>query len=238
MSATDPLLALEDVNTAYGESHVLFDVSMAIEENEVVALLGRNGAGKTTTLRSIMGIQQPFSGIVTYRGEEITGQETYRIADHGIGYVPEERRVFPNLTVDEHIRMVVDSDYRSFQEEVDRATEIFPPLAELRDREGDNLSGGEQQMLAIARALVGPRELVLLDEPSEGLAPQIVRQVYRAIDRLGDEMTVLLVEQNYPMARAVADRYYILDSGEVVSEGPMEALEANEDLKERYLGVA
>ncbi|MEF8801339.1 MAG: ABC transporter ATP-binding protein [Halapricum sp.] len=234
---TTPLLELDDVNTAYGDSHVLHDVSLSIDDDEVVALLGRNGAGKTTTLRSILGIQRPFEGAVRFRGEDITSEETYQTADRGVKYVPEERRVFDTLTVEEHIRMAVESDYRSLDEERDRVYEIFPELEELKNAQARNLSGGQQQMLAIARALIGPTELLMLDEPFEGLAPKIIESIQQTIMELKQNNTLLLVEQNFPMARVVSDRYYILDHGEVVSEGPMSKLEANEELKETYLGV-
>lgn len=234
---TTPLLELDSVNTAYGDSHVLHDVSLSVDDDEVVAILGRNGAGKTTTLRSIIGIQRPFSGAVRFRGEDITGEETFKTGKRGIKYVPEERRVFATLTVDEHIRMAIDSDYRSLAEERDRVFDIFPKLKELRSSQARNLSGGEQQMLATARALIGPTELLMLDEPFEGLAPKIIESIQKTIMELKQDNTILLVEQNFPMARVVADRYYILDHGEVVSEGPMSYLDEHEELKEKYLGV-
>jgi branched-chain amino acid transport system ATP-binding protein len=232
------LLELDDINTKYGDSHVLHDVSLSVDDDEVVAVLGRNGAGKSTTLKSIMGIQSPFRGSIRYEGEELVGGEVHEIADRGIKYVPEDRRVFDTLTVREHLLMSADDDYRTGAEELERAYELFPKLGEMSNRQGKHLSGGEQQMLAIARALVGPTELLLLDEPSEGLAPQIVETIFHTIQRLSDETTILLVEQNYELARAVSDRYYILDQGRVVSEGPMAALEDNESLKAEYLGVA
>jgi len=235
---TDSLLELDGIDTRYEDSQVLFDVSMHVEEGEVVALLGRNGAGKTTTLRSVMGIQPPFEGRIRFNGGDITYEEKHEIARRGISYVPEERRIFPSITVEEHIHMVIDDHYRSEAETMEYIYEIFPALEPLKHRDGDNLSGGEQQMLAIARALAGPTELLLLDEPTEGLAPKIVEQVFETIKRIRSETTILLVEQNYNMARAVADRYYILDNGEIVSEGQMEELETNDELKERYLGVS
>jgi branched-chain amino acid transport system ATP-binding protein len=232
-----PLLELEDIDTAYGDSHVLHDVSLSIDDDEVVALLGRNGAGKTTTLRSVIGIQRPFDGTIRFRGEDITSEETYETADRGVKYVPEERRVFDTLTVEEHIRMAVDSDYRSFDDERERIFGIFPELQEVKNAQARNLSGGQQQMLAIARALIGPTELLMLDEPFEGLAPKIIETIQNTIMELKQDNTLLLVEQNFPMARVVSDRYYILDHGEVVSEGPMERLDEDQELKEKYLGV-
>lgn len=231
------LLELNNINTKYGESHVLHDVSLSVDDDEVVAILGRNGAGKSTTLKSIMGLQPPFRGSIHYQGYDLTDEEVYETASRGIKYVPEDRRVFDKLTVREHLVMSANDDYRSAAEELERAYEIFPKLEELSAQQAENMSGGEQQMLAIARALVGPTNLLLLDEPSEGLAPQIVETIFHTIQRLKDETTILLVEQNYDLARAVADRYYILDQGQVVSDGPIEMLEKNESLKEEYLGV-
>lgn len=234
---TTPLLELDAINTAYDESHVLQDVSLSVDDDEVVAILGRNGAGKTTTLRSIIGIQRPFSGDVRFRGDAITDEAMYDTANRGIKYVPEERRVFDTLTVDDHIRMAVDSDYRSTADERDYVFDIFPELREFSDTQARNLSGGQQQMLAIARALIGPTELLMLDEPFEGLAPKIVQTIQETIMNLKQDNTILLVEQNFPVARTVADRYYILDHGSVVSTGPMDQLADNEELKETYLGV-
>jgi len=231
------LLELDNINTKYGESHVLHDVSLTVDRDEVVALLGRNGAGKSTTLNSIMGIQPPFRGSIEYQGDELVGKEVYEIAERGIKHVPEDRRVFDKLTVREHLVMSADDEYRSTTEELERAYEIFPKLEELSGRQAEHLSGGEQQMLAIARALVGPTELLLLDEPSEGLAPQIVETIFHTIRRLKTETTILLVEQNYDLAQAVSDRFYILDQGQVASKGPMSTLAENEALKEEYLGV-
>lgn len=229
------LLEVEDINTRYDESHIIYDLSLSVQAEEVVAILGRNGAGKTTTLRSIMGIQPPFSGSVTYRQEEITNKQMYARARSGIGYVPEERRIFPNLTVRENLLVgmhdgVDDADFQ-------RVYGLFPELEELKDRKGEKLSGGEQQMVAIGRALTGTSELLLLDEPSEGLAPQLVERIENRLLDLKDDMTMLLVEQNYPTARAIADRYYIIDNGEIVAKGGMAELDANEALKDKYLNV-
>lgn len=232
-----PLLELDGIETAYGDSHVLHDVSLSVDDDEVVAILGRNGAGKTTTLRSIIGIRRPFDGSVRFRGEDITSEETYETAKRGIKYVPEDRRVFDTLTVEEHIRMAVDADFRPLAEERERIYDVFPELEEMKNAQARNLSGGQQQMLAIARALIGPTELLMLDEPFEGLAPKIIESIQRTIMELKQNNTILLVEQNFPMARIVADRYYILDHGEVVNDGPMEQLDENEQLKEKYLGV-
>jgi branched-chain amino acid transport system ATP-binding protein len=232
------LLELNDINTKYGDSHILHDVSLSVDEDEVVALLGRNGAGKSTTLKSIMGIQPPFEGAIRYRGEDVVGDPVYKIADRGIKYVPEDRRVFDKLTVREHLVMAADDEYRTGKEELEHACETFPKLEELLDRQAEHLSGGEQQMLAIARALVGPTELLLLDEPSEGLAPQIVEDIFHTIQRLKSETTILLVEQNFQFAQAVSDRFYILDQGRIQADGPMSMLAEDEDLRAEYLGVS
>jgi branched-chain amino acid transport system ATP-binding protein len=236
---SDELLTVDDIHVGYGDgSEVLHGISLTVNRGEVVALLGRNGAGKTTTLRSIIGMQRPSSGTIRYRGEDITNEPMYRTARRGVGFVPEDRRTFGPLTVEEHIAMGVQSEYRSTEEELARAYDRFPELEDLRDRQAANLSGGEQQMLAIARALVGRRELLLFDEPTEGLAPKIVSTVGETVARLKEDHTILLVEQNYPLARRVADRYYLLDNGIIQSEGPIEDLDANDQLKEKYLGIS
>jgi branched-chain amino acid transport system ATP-binding protein len=231
------LLELENVETRYGQSRVLHGVSMSVDDDEVVVLLGRNGAGKSTTLKSIMGLQPITSGDIRYDGESIAGEAVYDVASRGIKYVPEDRRVFDKLTVREHLVMAVESDHRTAEEEIDRIFGIFPQLEALSNRQAEYLSGGEQQMLVIGRALVGPTELLLLDEPSEGLAPQIVERIFETITRLKENVTILLVEQNFSFASALGDRYYILDQGEIVSEGPMASLEADEELRAEYLGV-
>jgi branched-chain amino acid transport system ATP-binding protein len=233
-----PLLDVDDIYVGYGDdSEVLHGVSLDVEPGEVVAILGRNGAGKTTTMRSIIGMQRPSNGRISFHGDDITDEAMYETARRGIGFVPEDRRIFGPLTVKEHLSMGVETDYRSAKEEFKRAYERFPKLETLRDRQARNLSGGEQQMLAIARALVGRSELLLLDEPTEGLAPKIVSTVADTIAELKTDHTILLVEQNYPLAQAVADRYYILDNGLVKSKGSIPELEANEELKDKYLGI-
>jgi len=234
---SEPLLSLTDVNTSYGNSHVLQDISLSVDEDDVVALLGRNGAGKTTTLRSIIGTQPPFKGHITYRGEDITKEKVYERASRGIKLVPEDRRVFETLTVHEHLTMAVETSHQTIEEELSFAYETFPALEEMQTRQAGNLSGGEQQMLAIARALIGPTDLLMLDEPSEGLAPQIVESIFQTLLEIRQENTILLVEQNYQFARALADHYYILDQGRIVSEGLIDELDANDELKQQYLGV-
>jgi len=231
------MLECEAINTAYGDSHILHDVSLSVDEGEIVALLGRNGVGKTTTLRSIIGSQPPFDGSIRFEGEEIVGKPKHKIANLGIGYVPEERRIFPNISVEENLVVSLNNPTTSRADELERIYDIFPTLAEMKGRKGKHLSGGEQQMLAIGRALTGRTKLLMLDEPSEGLAPQIVESIKETLLELRSETTILLVEQNYPLAQRLADRYYILDKGEIVSEGTIAELDADEDLKDEYLGV-
>jgi branched-chain amino acid transport system ATP-binding protein len=235
--ATAPLLALDKLESYYGESHILKSVSLTVGAGETVALLGRNGAGKTTTLKSIVGWVQPRSGSVKLAGEELAGREMMTIARKGIALVPEERRIFTNLTVAENLR-IAQITARKPGWSLDRVYERFPRLRERLANKGDEISGGEKQMLAIARALVQDTRVLLLDEPTEGLAPLIVREVEAVIREIKDAgMTILLVEQNLYSALSVADRCYILDQGEIVYEGTPENLRANEEILRRYLHV-
>jgi branched-chain amino acid transport system ATP-binding protein len=232
-----PLLAVEALQTYYGESHILRAVSLAIGAGETVALLGRNGAGKTTTLKSIVGWVPPRSGSVRLGGEELAGRSMMTIARAGISLVPEERRIFTNLTVAENLRLA-QITARKPGWSLDRVFETFPRLRERLANKGDEISGGEKQMLAIARALVQDTRVLLLDEPTEGLAPLIVREVEEVIRQIkAAGMTTLLVEQNLYSALAVADRCYVLDQGEIVYEGTPEALRENHDVMQRYLHV-
>jgi branched-chain amino acid transport system ATP-binding protein len=199
---------------------VLFDVSLSVEEGEVVSLVGRNGMGKTTTVKSVLNIADVHSGTVSYRGEEITGEPTEEIAKRGIGYVPEERDVFSDLTVEENLKMAaVDYSGAETEQRIETAFERFPKLAELRDSKGGHLSGGEQQMLTIARALIGDNDLLLIDEPTEGLAPLIAEDVEEAIADLKGEKTVLLIEQSTQFVYNVSDRIYGIVNGEIVYQG-------------------
>lgn len=234
----DTLLRVEGIDTFYGESHVLHDVSFEISGGEIVTLVGRNGAGKTTTLRSIMGLTPPRSGRILLKEQEIQSLRPYRIRQLGVSWVPEDRRIFPDLTVDENIRLAGSAGDGTLTG-LDDVYQLFPRLNERRSQRTGTMSGGEQQMLAIARALVGPEtELLLLDEPSEGLAPQIIDDVKDSILTLNDEgVTVLLVEQNADLALEIAERAYVLESGRIEYRGGTEELRANEDLLQEYLGV-
>jgi branched-chain amino acid transport system ATP-binding protein len=233
---TDPLLELDGVRAGYGPTEVLQGVDMEIKAGSVVSLVGRNGVGKTTTLRSIVGNVTPTAGHVTFDGEEITGLSTEETVRAGITFVPEDRRVFPGLTVRENVEMgrVGVGSERS----VDEVLGAFENLEEQQHSRGSALSGGEQQMLAIARALVAEPDLLLLDEPTEGLAPFVVRDIERIIRELNDDgITVLLVEQNIPVALEVSEYTYILEKGRIVHEGPSGAVRDDEAVLDRHLGV-
>jgi len=239
-AGTDPLLSMENVDAGYGETQVLRRLSLQIAEGEIVSLVGRNGAGKTTTLRTINGILAPSSGSVVYRGEDISGLDATETARRGISLVPEERQIFPELTVRENLRLAAfgGADDAAHSMSVEEALDRFENLAQRVDNPGSSLSGGEQQMLAIARALVAGADLMLLDEPTEGLAPYIVQDVVDIVEELNDRgITVLLVEQNVQVALALADRNYVIDQGSIVWEGRSRALEGDQELLDRYLGV-
>ncbi len=229
------LLEAEAINTYYGDSHVLFDLSVEVREREVVALLGRNGAGKTTTLKSLSGALRPRSGVIRFDDKPIHNLPSHKIAQLGLQLVPEERRVFKGLTVEENLELAALSAPEPMS--TAKIYEIFPRLAERRKSYGRTLSGGEQQMLAIARALIRSPRLILLDEPFEGLAPSIVRnllEVCRALVTSGQ--TIVIVEQNLPAALSLASRAYVLNNGHVVFEGLPEKLLGSSDMT-RYLGV-
>jgi branched-chain amino acid transport system ATP-binding protein len=234
---TQPLLTVDGLETYYGESHILKSVSLAIGAGETVALLGRNGAGKTTTLKSIVGWVPPRSGSVRLDGTELAGRSMMANARAGISLVPEERRIFTNLTVAENLRLA-QITARKPGWSLERVYEKFPRLHERLANKGDEISGGEKQMLAIARALMQETRVLLLDEPTEGLAPLIVREVEAVIREIkAAGLTTLLVEQNLYSALAVADRCYVLDQGTIVYEGTPDELRANEDILRRYLHV-
>lgn len=233
------LLELDRIETSYGLSQVIFGISLTVEPGEIVALLGRNGVGKTTVMRSVIGLTPPRSGKVRWKGEEIQGLPTYKVARRGIGFVPEDRRIFPDLTVWENLdiaRRSGPAGKNAFTEE--RIYEIFPKLKELRDRRGGYLSGGEQQMLTISRSLLTNPDLLLLDEPSEGLAPLIVEAMREQIDTLRKEgLSILLAEQSLSFVLSLSDRVYILEKGEVKFTGTPADVRANEEELHKYLTV-
>ncbi|WP_230532321.1 ABC transporter ATP-binding protein [Microvirga roseola] len=231
-----PLLEVRGLNAWYGESHVLHGVDLDIREGETVTLLGRNGAGKTTTLRSIMGILRLREGAIRLRGEDILGLPLHKVAQAGIGYVPEERGIFASLNVSENLTLppTVSKDGMSVEE----IYELFPNLYERRSSQGTKLSGGEQQMLAIARVLRTGAKVILLDEPTEGLAPVIVQRIGDVLTALKKRgMTILLVEQNFRFARKVADRFYLMEDGRMVNAFPGHELDARMDELHEVLGV-
>ena len=234
---SDPLLRVRDLYTAYGLSQVLFGVSLEVARGECVCLLGRNGVGKTTTMRSIMGLTPPARGRVEWKGRDVTGRAPHEIAKAGLGFVPEDRRIFADLTVWENLDVATRGG-RNGGFTLDRVYELFPKLAELRDRQGGHLSGGEQQMLTIARTLMGNPELLLLDEPSEGLAPLVVEHLGEQIGRLRREgLTILLAEQNVDFSLDLADRVYVLEKGAVRYEGSTHAFRADESIRHQYLAL-
>jgi branched-chain amino acid transport system ATP-binding protein len=231
------LLELEDVHTDIGGHHVLQGVSLRVRPDAVTVLLGRNGAGKTTTMRTVVGLLHPHRGAVRFAGREIHRLPPHAITRLGIGYVPEGQGIFASLTVDENLRVARLVDERTAAERLGQLFELFPDLARARRRLAGTLSGGQKQMLAIARALVNPNRLLLVDEPSKGLAPIVVEHLVEALRTMKHQVTVLLVEQNFPMAAALGDDFYLLDDGRTVHQGPMAALVADETIKQRYLGV-
>ena len=229
------ILEIRGIDTYYGLGHILHGLSLGVHEGEVVALLGRNGAGKTTTLRSITGLTPPKSGQITYKGDNIAGLATHRISQLGIALVPETRGIFSYLTARENLNIARRPASRWSMENM---IERFPKLRDLLDRQGRLLSGGEQQMLAIARALLTGPDLLLLDEPSQGLAPLVVETVMETVRELKREhVSMLLVEQNAEMALGLADRVYVIDHGTIVFEGTPDALRADERITTTYLGV-
>jgi len=229
-------LTAEGLHTYYGKSHILHGVSLEVAEGQITALLGRNGAGKTTTLRTLMGLAPARQGKVRIFGADATRWPTYRIAASGVGYVPEGRRIFANLSVDENLKVPLE---RNGPWTISRVYELFPRLDERRSSRGRQLSGGEQEMLSIARALVLNPRLLILDEPSQGLAPLIVRDVFRIVAQMRDEgISVLLVEQNARMSLEIADRAYVLDDGAVVFSGGARELAADESRVKALTGAS
>ena len=230
------LLTVDDVHTYYGESHILEGVSLAVEEDEVVALIGRNGVGKTTTLRTILQLTPPRRGRVEFHGEDVTGRPTHDVAAMGMGWIPEDRRIFTQLTVEENIRIAVPPG-GGIEAGIASMFETFPDLEDHSDQPAGTLSGGQQQMLALARGLVGNNDLLLVDEPSEGLAPLIVETVADSLEAAAEETTLLIVEQNLPLALDLADRFYLLDNGRVVDSGRSGDVSSDSDRLRRHLSA-
>jgi len=232
------MLKVEGIHVYYGLSHILFDVSLEIHPGEIVCLLGRNGAGKSTTMRGIMGLTPPRQGRVLFEGQAITGKKPFEIARLGLGYVPDDRRVFADLTVAENLEIVEGVSKRKSQWTRDRIFEFFPPLAPIAHRKAGLLSGGEQQMLTIGRALMTNPKLLLLDEPTEGLAPLVVKMLEEQIATLKQTgLTVLLAEQNQKMALRLSDRAYVIDNGSIRYHGTIDELRENEEVRRKYLLV-
>jgi branched-chain amino acid transport system ATP-binding protein len=237
------MLEVMDLNTYYDRSHVLQDMSLSVDRGEIVALLGRNGMGKSTTLKSIMGLVQPASGSIVYNGKDILGCAPYQAARAGIGYVPEERRIFPNLPVLDNLKMGIKHGKAARGEgrdqwDLERVYRHFPILKERKDQKGATLSGGEQQMLSIARTLMGNPDLLLIDEPTEGLSPVItweVRDVLESIGKTG--VSILLVEHNLKVAMSLASRVYLMDKAHVGFSGTIDELDANPEIRAKYLEV-
>ncbi len=230
------LLEVEGLNSYYGDSHILFDVALRVERNEVVALLGRNGAGKSTTLKRLMGVVTPRSGKVMFDGHDVAGRKSHTIARAGMQLVHEERRIFGSLNVEENLILAGHTAPRRWP--IDRVWEMFPRLKERRTSRGTDLSGGEQQMLAIARALIRDPKIILLDEPFEGLAPVIVHDLMKACrDLAAAGQTIVIVEQNLAAVLALAQRVYILNNGHIAHECPTIELKARPEILHRHLGV-
>ena len=232
-------LTVEGLNSHYGPAHILFDIELAVGAGEVVALLGRNGAGKSTTFRSIIGLVEQRSGRIMFEGRDVSHKPTYEIAREGLGYVPEERRIFTDLTVDENLEVGRQPKRpNAAYWTPDKLFALFPNLAEMRNRPGGRMSGGEQQMLTIARTLMGNPSLVLLDEPSEGLSPKIVEQMVHAILAMRQEgVSILVSEQNLHFARLISDRAYIIERGRICFGGSMAELDARPDIRDTHLSL-
>lgn len=232
------LLSLEKVETYIGQFHILQDISITVPKGEVTVLLGRNGAGKTTTLRSIMGLNPPSKGAIQFKGEKINGLPTYDIANKGIGYVPEDQGIFGDLTVEENMKIAMRKENDSTLERMEWILNLFPDLQKFWKRAGGLLSGGQKQMLSIARAYVNESELLLIDEPSKGLAPIVVEKVMESILQMKEKTTIVLVEQNFLMASKIGDGFYIIDDGRTIYNGIMNELREDEGLRRKYLGIA
>ncbi|MUV37691.1 Zinc import ATP-binding protein ZnuC [Lentibacillus sp. JNUCC-1] len=232
------LLELQNVRAHIGQYHILHDVSLDVPNGEVTVLLGRNGAGKTTTLRTIMGLNPTFSGAITYKDQPIHNKQPHIIANKGIGYVPEDQGIFGDLTVGENLRVAMKREDAETAERLDWIMDLFPDLKKFWSRPSGQLSGGQKQMLSIARAYINENDLLLIDEPSKGLAPIIVEKVMESIQQMKERTTILLVEQNFMMASGIGDRFFIIDDGKTVHRGEMDALKEDKQTMHKYLGIS
>ncbi len=238
MQENNSMLIVNGIHTYYGASHILHGVDLEINKGEVVCLLGRNGAGKTTTLRSIMGLTPPREGTILLNGNDITRRKSYEVGRMGVAWVPEERRIFATLTVVENLRIAQRKESQKGKWQLETIFELFTNLAERKQNRGNQLSGGEQQMLAVARALIRNPQLMLVDEPTEGLAPLIVESVVNVIQKIKEEgVTIFLVEQNVEATLKIAHRHYILEQGKVVAHIENEELKKDRGLREKYLSI-
>jgi branched-chain amino acid transport system ATP-binding protein len=235
---SDPILKVEDVHAFIGQHHILQGVTFDAKADAVTVLIGRNGAGKSTVIRTVMGLLPASKGKIVYKGSEIHKKKPYEIARMGIGFVPEDMGVFTSLTVEENMRVAMLHDDETTAQRLERTLDMFADLRKFWKREAGNLSGGQKQMLSIARAIVNDTSLLLIDEPSKGLAPIIIESVIGVINQIKTHCVVILVEQNFHMASSVGDRFHILDDGVVVQSGLMEELVVDEDLKSHYLGIS
>lgn len=234
----EPILKVEDVHAFIGQHHILQGVTFDAKADAVTVLIGRNGAGKSTVIRTVMGLLPASKGKIVYKGSEIQKKKPYQIARMGIGFVPEDMGIFASLTVEENMRVAMLLDDETTAQRLERTLDMFADLRKFWKREAGNLSGGQKQMLSIARAIVNDTSLLLIDEPSKGLAPIIIESVIEAINQIKTHCVVILVEQNFHMASSVGDRFHILDDGVVVHSGLMEELVVDEDLKSHYLGIS
>jgi branched-chain amino acid transport system ATP-binding protein len=232
------LLELQEIETYIGQYHILQGVTLQINKGEVTVLLGRNGAGKTTTLKTIMGLTPAKKGSILFKEKAIQQLPTYKIAQKGIGYVPEDQGIFAGLTVEENMKVAIQKEDEQTLGRIDWILNLFPDLKRFWKKQGGFLSGGQKQMLAIARAYVNENELLLIDEPSKGLAPIMVEKVMESILQIKEQTTIVLVEQNFMMASTLGDRFYIVDDGRTVSHGTMKQLKEDEEMKRKYLGIA
>ncbi|VEF48133.1 ABC transporter ATP-binding protein [Bacillus freudenreichii] len=232
------LLKLENVESFIQQYHILHDITFDVPKGEVTVLLGRNGAGKTTTLRTIMGLNPLSKGSIKFKNEEVGNLRPYVIANKGIGYVPEDQGIFGDLTVGENMRVAIKKEDEETQKRLNWILDLFPDLKKFWNKLGGTLSGGQKQMLAIARAYVNENELLLIDEPSKGLAPIIVEKVMESIQQMKETTTIVLVEQNFLMASGIGDHFYIIDDGRTIHHGDMEELKNDKALMQKYLGIA